>query len=347
VRPGIEDVARAAGVSTASVSRALRGLPGVTEATRARVVEVADALGYVASPSAASLATGRMRTVGIVAPWIDHWYHAGVIEGAEHTLRERGFDALLHTFDVERSRPGHALDARALRRRVDGVIVVGVALATAELASVERLGVPVVHVGAGVPGRVLVRIDDEAVARTATEHLLGLGHRVIGHVTASSDAGLPAEVRRAASAWRRWHGWRTTLADAGIGADDDLVQADRDGVAGGRASAAALLARRPDVTAVFAASDELAMGVVLAARDRGLRIPADLSVVGVDGHALGELVGLTTVEQPAAEQGSAAARALLDLVVGRRVASELIFPTRLVVRTSTGPPRPTPAGVRD
>lgn len=344
---GIDDVARAAGVSTASVSRALRGLPGVTEATRARVAEVANELGYVASPSAASLASGRMRTVGILAPWIDHWYHAAVIEGAESALRAQGFDALLHTFDIERARPGRTLDARALHRRVDGVLVVGVALGPAELASVRRLGVPVVHVGAGAPGHVLVRIDDEAVARTATGHLLGLGHRVVGHVSAASDASLPDEVRHAASAWRRWHGWHATLVDAGLGAGDDLVRVGRDGVAGGRASAAALLDQRPDVTAVFAASDELAMGVVLAARDRGLRIPDDLSVVGVDGHALGEVVGLTTVEQPAAEQGSAAARALLDLVVGRRVASELVFPTRLVVRTSTAPPRPTCAPARD
>lgn len=340
MKPGIDDVAREAGVSTASVSRALRGLPGVTDATRARVVEAADALGYVASPSASSLASGRMRTVGILAPWIDRWYHAAVIEGAERALRTRGFDALLHTFDTERTRSGRALEARALHRRVDGVLVVGVALGPAELVSVARLGVPVVHVGAGAPGRVLVRIDDEAVGRTATGHLLGLGHRVVGHVSAASDVCLPDEVRHAASAWRRWHGWQQTMVGAGLRAGDDLVVTERDGVAGGRASAAELLDRRPDVTAVFAASDELAMGVVLAAGDRGLRIPDDLSVIGVDGHALGELVGLTTIAQPAVELGSAAARVLLDLVVGRPVEHDLVFPTRLVVRTSTAPPRP-------
>ena len=87
MNPGISDVARAAGVSTASVSRALRGLPGVTDATRARVLEAAHKLGYVASPSAASLASGRMRTVGILTPWVDHFFHAAVIEGAERALR--------------------------------------------------------------------------------------------------------------------------------------------------------------------------------------------------------------------------------------------------------------------
>ncbi|HEX7806107.1 MAG TPA: substrate-binding domain-containing protein, partial [Cellulomonas sp.] len=103
-----------------------------------------------------------------------------------------------------------------------------------------------------------------------------------------------------------------------------------------------LLDRRPDVTALFAATDELAMGAVLAARERGLHVPDDLSVIGVDGHPLGELVSLTTMAQPAVEQGSAAARALLDVVVGLPVDEDIVFPTRLEDRGSTAPPRAVP-----
>jgi LacI family transcriptional regulator, repressor for deo operon, udp, cdd, tsx, nupC, and nupG len=342
VNPGISDVARAAGVSTASVSRALRGLPGVTDATRARVLGAAHALGYVASPSASSLASGRMRTVGIVTPWVDHYFHAAVIEGAERALRRLGFDALLHTFDVDRGRPRRALDAVALHRRVDGILVVGVALWPDEIVSIEAVGVPVVYVGSGAPGSVLVRIDDEATARTATAHLLGLGHRTIGHLAASWDDGLPHDVRQAAPAWRRLRGWRETLREAGLDAGEDLVVTGPDGVAGGRASTATLLDRRPDVTALFAATDELAMGAVLAARERGLQVPRDLSVIGVDGHPLGELVALTTMAQPAVEQGSAAARALLDVVVGRPVDRDIVFPTNFTDRGSTAPPRAAP-----
>ncbi|PVU84081.1 LacI family transcriptional regulator [Cellulomonas sp. WB94] len=342
MNPGISDVARAAGVSTASVSRALRGLPGVTEATRARVLETAHALGYVASPSAASLASGRMRTVGILTPWVDHFFHAAVIEGAERALRPLGFDALLHTFDANRGRPRRALDAVALHRRVDGILVVGVALGPDEIAAIDAVGVPVVYVGSGAPGSVLVRIDDEATARAATAHLVGLGHRVVGHLAASWDDGLPDDVRHAAPAWRRLRGWRETLREAGLDAVEDLVVTGPDGVAGGRASAAQLLDRRPDVTALFAATDELAMGAVLAARERGLHVPGDLSVIGVDGHPLGELVSLTTMAQPAVEQGAAAARALLDVVVGLPVDDDIVFPTRLEDRGSTAPPRLVP-----
>jgi DNA-binding LacI/PurR family transcriptional regulator len=338
---GIEDVARVAGVSTATVSRALRGLPGVAPSTRDQVLRAAHELGYVASPSAASLATGRTRTVGIISPWVNHWFYAEVIEGAEQALREHGFDALLHTFDMERERPRRRLDPGALRRRVDGVIVVGGPLVTDEVRAVEDLGVPVVFVGSGAPGHVLVRLDDERTAREATQHLLDLGHRVVGHVT-----GPVVDDGPTAPSWWRRLGWARALADAGFTAEGDLEVDGRYDVDGGRASTHTLLARRPDVTAVFAASDEMAMGVVLAARDLGLRVPEDLSVVGVDGHALGELVGLTTMAQPAVRQGGAAVRLLLDRVAGQPLGpGDVVFETHLVVRTSTAPPRAT-AGVR-
>jgi DNA-binding LacI/PurR family transcriptional regulator len=332
---GIEDVARVAGVSTATVSRALRGIPGVAPATRDHVLAVAHELGYVASPTAASLATGRTRTVGIISPWVNHWFHAEVIEGAEQALREHGYDALLHTFDMERERPRRRLDPGALRRRVDGVIVVGGPLVPDEVRVVEDLGVPVVFVGSGAPGHVVVRLDDARTARTATQHLLDLGHRVVGHVT-----GAVVDDGPSAPSWWRRVGWSGALAGAGLAADRDLEVDGRYDVDGGRASTHVLLDRRPDVTGVFAASDEMAMGVVLAARDRGLRVPEDLSVVGVDGHPLGELVGLTTVVQPAVRQGGAAARVLLDRVSGEPLPPrDVVFPTELLVRTSTAVPR--------
>ena len=144
------------------------------------------------------------------------------------------------------------------------------------------------------------------------------------------------------TAWRRLRGWRETLREAGLDAGEDLVATGPDGIAGGRASTNVLLDRRPDVTALFAATDELAMGAVLAARERGLHVPDDLSVIGVYGHPLGELVSLTTMAQPAVEQGSAAARALLDVVVGLPVDEDIVFPTRLEDRGSTAPPRAVP-----
>lgn len=331
---GIGDVARAAGVSTATVSRALRGLPNVSAETRERVRLVALQLGYVASPSAASLASGRMRTIGLLTPWVNRWFFANVIEGAERTLRAQGFDVLLYTFDVRREGERPRVDPDVLRRRVDGILVVGLPLAQDEVEALLTLGHPLVCIGWGDFGQVTVRLDDRATALAATRYLIGLGHRRIAHITGAPDDVSPwsPPVDRAA-------GWRDALTDAGLAVDPDLEEHGHFDIAGGRASMHALLERVPDVTAVFAASDEMAMGAILALRDHGLRAPEDISVMGVDGHDLGELVGLTTMAQPADEQGAAAAQLVLDMIAGVTPPREVVYPTVLMERTSTGPPR--------
>ncbi len=327
---GIVDVARAAGVSTATVSRALRGLPNVTEATRERVRRAADELGYVPSPSAASLASGRTRTIGLISPWVAHWFFANVIEGAERALRVEGFDALLYTFEVSRDVRRRRLDPDVLRRRVDGVLVVGLPLETEEVEELEDLGYPIVFVGAGAPGRVTVALDDVGTARRAVAHLAGLGHRVVAHLTGEPDDILPWS-----PAVRRAEGWRAEVRARGLVGPDGLEVHGHFDVAGGRASTHELLDRRPDVTAVFAASDEMAMGAILAVRDRGLRVPEDISVIGVDGNDMAAHLGLTTMAQNAHEQGVTAASMLLEMITGAPVPAEVVFPTVLTERGST------------
>jgi DNA-binding LacI/PurR family transcriptional regulator len=133
-------------------------------------------------------------------------------------------------------------------------------------------------------------------------------------------------------------GWRQALVAAGLTPDEELVVQGDFELEAARAATLGLLRAHPDVTAVFAASDEMAMGVVLAARALGLRVPDDLSVIGVDGHELGELIGLTTIAQPVQAQGTTAARLLLAMITGESAPNQVIFPTDLVVRTSTAPP---------
>lgn len=331
---GIVDVARVAGVSTATVSRALRGLPNVTDATRERVRRAAEELGYVASPSASSLASGRTRTIGLISPWVAHWFFAHVIEGAERTLRVEDFDALLYTFDVQRDIRRLQVDPDVLRRRVDGVLVVGMPMETTEVESLEALGYPMVFVGAGAPGRVTVGVDDVGTARRAVGHLADLGHRVVAHVSGEPDDTLPWS-----PAVRRAEGWRAAVVERGLAGPEGLEVHGHFDVAGGRASMHTLLDGRPDVTAVFAASDEMAMGAILAVRDRGMRVPQDVSVIGVDGHDMGEHLGLTTMAQNAHEQGMTAASMLLDMITGSPVPQEVVFPTHLVERSTTAPPR--------
>ena len=331
---GIEDVARAAGVSTATVSRALRGLPNVSADTRDRVRAAAAELGYVASPSAASLASGRTHTIGLISPSINRWFFANVIDGAERTLRAQGFDVLLYTFDSPGENPRARVDSDVLRRRVDGILVVGLPLAADEVAALLRLGRPLVCIGWGGHGQVTVRLDDRATAAAATNHLIALGHRRIAHLTGAPDDVAPSSppVERAA-------GWRDALTAAGIDVDPALERHGQFTVEGGRAAMRELIATAPDLTAVFAASDEMAMGAILALREAGLTVPADVSVIGVDGHDLGELVGLTTLAQPASEQGAAAARIVLAMIGGLVPPQEIIMSTEFVERTSTAPPR--------
>lgn len=330
---GIDDVARVAGVSTATVSRALRGLPNVSAQTRLRVEAAARELGYVASPSAASLASGRTRTIGLLTPWVSRWFFANVIEGAERALRRVGYDVLLYTFDVTRAQPRGRVDPSVLHRRVDGVLVVGLPLGDAEVGSLQSLGVPLAFVGSGREDHLTVRMDDYDAGVRATEHLISLGHRRIGHVT-----GPPDLERSWSPPLARRSGWQDALRGVGVVVDPAWEVHGNFGVEGGRASTHALLDAYPGLTAIFAFSDEVAMGVLLAARDRELDVPRELSVIGIDGHDLGELVGLTTVSQDASGQGAQAAELLLDLISRGSATMDgglHLHPTHLVRRGST------------
>jgi DNA-binding LacI/PurR family transcriptional regulator len=334
--PSIEDVARLAGVSTATVSRALRGLPHVTPATRALVQRTASALGYVPSRSAAALASGRTRTIGLVAPAISRWFFATAFEGAEHALRAADFDALLYSIP-DTGHPRTPFDADVLRRRVDAVVVASMSFGSDEVERLRSLNVPVVFVSVHQPGFAYVGIDDDAAADQATRHLMEYGHRVIGHIGGERGDDNPY-----APTPRRRAGWHRTLAAAGLEHGDDLDEAgDFTAESGGRA-AHALLDRRPDLTALFVASDEMAMGALQAAHERHLSPGQDISIVGIDGHNLGSLMGLTTVAQPAYDQGARAARFLLEALDGDYdPTASVLFDTTLIQRWSTGPaPQP-------
>jgi DNA-binding LacI/PurR family transcriptional regulator len=333
---GIKDVAREVEMSTATVSRALRGLPGVSESTRALVSDAARRLGYVASPTAASLASGRTRTVAVVVPHVTRWFFACVVSGAEEELREREYDLLLYNLAGTDAARHRVFETNLLEKRVDAVLVLSLAPTPDELTRLRRLALPVTFVGADVPGWATVRIDDEHAARTATRHLLGLGHRRIAYV--GGPGGLDFTTPTA-----RLEGYRATLAQAGLAADPRLELDGGFTIPGGVEAGRAALCRADRPTAVFAASDEMAIGVLRAARDLGLRVPEDVSVVGVDDHELAEFFGLTTVSQPVFEQGRVAARQVLDALDAeasehRWTPRQVLLDTQLRVRSTTGPP---------
>lgn len=334
---GIDDVARRAEVSTATVSRTLSGRGPVSPATRERVLSAASELGYVVSSSASSLASGRTRNVGVLVPILDRWFFTRVLSGIAETLQRHDYDMALYCLSADPAERRRVFETSLRRQRVDGVVMVSMAFSDGETAQLGALGLPVIAMGGHLPGPPSLAVDDVAVARHATEHLIALGHRDIAHIGLhpqfEGDFHIPTQRRR---------GFEAAMTAAGLGFADDRYAAADFTMAGGHEAARRLLtdaAARP--TAIFAASDEMAIGAILAARELGLRVPADLSVVGVDGHDLGEFFGLTTIDQFPRRQGSRVAAAILAELGEDVPAAPLALDFSLVQRSSTAPP---PAG---
>jgi DNA-binding LacI/PurR family transcriptional regulator len=330
----IKDVARDVDMSTATVSRALRGLQGVSEQTRERVLESALRLGYVPSPSAAGLASGHTRTVAVIVPRVTQWFFASVVQGAEEVLRERGYDLLLYNLAGEASTRHRVFETGLLSKRVDAVLVLSLKPSPQELARLAQLGRPVTIVGADMPGWATVRIDDHGAAATATQHLLDLGHKRIGYVGGATEGVLDFTAPSA-----RLAGYRCTLERAGQPPRPELEADGAFTVAGGLRAARELLSAPNPPTAIFAASDEMAIGALRAARELGVRVPEDVSVIGIDDHEMASYFDLTTVSQPVHEQGRVAATQVLAALTGEDWHPEqVILPTELVVRGTTARP---------
>lgn len=331
----IDEVARAAGVSTATVSRALSGRGHVSAATKARVETAAKNLGYVVSASASSLASGRTRNIGVLVPFLDRWFFSTVLSGIASALTRRGYDMTLYSLSADRDERQSIFETLLRRQRVDGVIAIAIELGDEETGRLIELGLPVIAIGGPNPRLTTLTVDDVAVARLATEHLIALGHRKISHIGASPEFDIDFHIPT-----HRRQGFELALADAGIPASPALFEPADFTIEGGFRAAKQLLGRpgeRP--TAIFAASDEMAIGALLAARELGYRVPEDLSVVGLDGHELGEFFRLTTVDQFPLGQGERAAAAILAELESRDAGTPTpepgSLPYELIVRGST------------
>lgn len=327
----IEDVAKLAGVSIATVSRSLRGLPDVAAATRDKVLTAARELDYVASPFAARLASGRSSTIGIVVPFVHRWFFAEVLGAVELTLSEAGYDLLLHNLGNSAGRE-RFFTTLPVRKRVDAVVVVSLALSEDEVEALTSLDLPIGLLGAAHPGFFSVRIDDVAAAKQAVEHLVSLGHRRIALIGGDTD-----DPMRFTPPHHRLTGYRETLLAAGITPDDSLERLGYFTVDGGEAAMRDLLALPERPTAVFAESDEMAYGAIRAIRKAGLRIPEDIAVMGFDDHATADVLDLSTIRQPVADQGRRLATALLECLADQTEANDVVLDTTLVVRGSTVP----------
>jgi LacI family transcriptional regulator, repressor for deo operon, udp, cdd, tsx, nupC, and nupG len=326
----IRDVAQAAGVSTATVSRALRGLPHVDPETRERVRRVAAELDYVVSPSASRLASGRTGTVAVITPFIDRWFFSTLLSGISDVLQESDVDLLVYEVGDPATSPGLPAERR-LRGRVDGVIVVTLPTDAPRIADMLEIGLPTSFVGVRWPGVPSVCIDDAAAGRMATQHLINLGHERIGIISGRPQAST-SQANRAL-------GYTTAMEGAGLVCDPSLEAFGYFTVAGGESAMTSLLSQPQPPTAVFAMSDDMAFGAIRALQRHGIRPGADIAIASIDGHDLAELLDLTTVGQPVAQMGRMAADALLARMLGQEIdgPDEITVPTTLVVRGSTVP----------
>jgi LacI family transcriptional regulator, repressor for deo operon, udp, cdd, tsx, nupC, and nupG len=328
-RARIEDVATLAGVSVATVSRALRDLPNVADSTRHRVQEAATALEYRADPAASRLATGRSRSVAVVVQLLNGWYSSHVVAGVEAVCAESGYDTIvIGVGPGSRDRDVFAGSA-AIHRRVDAIIFVDVRISPAELQALAEHSLSVVSVGHELPEIASVGIDDVEVGRIATRHLIDLGHRRIGLI--HGPAELPLVVPS-----RRQTGFEDTMRAAGLEPDPELYIAGNFTIQDGADALNTLMDRSDPPTAIFALADEMAFGVMLAAEERGIRIPEDLSLIGVDDHDVAPVLGLTTVHQDVAEHGARAARLVVaQLDRGIEPKDPDPAPIRLIIRRTT------------
>lgn len=337
---GIAEVAARAGVSKATASRALSGSGYVSETTRARVRDAADALGYVPSAGAVGLATGRTQNIGVVMPYLNRWFFAEVLEGIQQALLERGLDLTL--YDAKPGTPGREriFGDFLARKRFDGLIAVGLEPVDQEIDQLTQIGRPIVSVVGTGEETSVVAVDDDHAARRATEHLIELGHRDIAFVGGSPHSHW-AHVDQ-----ERLAGYRHAMREAGL---SEFVRHAHSEVSlpGGYAAAADLLGdtrRRP--TAIVGVCDEVAIGTIIAARRLGIQVPSSFSVVGIDDHEFADMFALTTLQQVPREQGAAAVEVLLaEIADPGRARTVVRTPARLIMRNSTAtPPLGAPAG---
>jgi DNA-binding LacI/PurR family transcriptional regulator len=329
--PSMTDVASLAGVSHQTVSRVLAGHPNVRAQTRARVLAAIEELGYRPNRAARALATGRTRTLGVVSMNSTLYGPASMLYGIEEAASQVNYSVTVASLrSIDRASLRQAVD-RLLGDAVDGVVVIAPLVSAGQELGELPPGVPVVAVDGdpGIPGTV-VRIDQEAGARAATEHLLAAGHRTVWHLAGPSD-WLDARARMA--------GWRAALREAGA-EEPPLLTGDWS--AGSGYQAGQVLARVQELTGVFVANDQMALGVLRALSEHGRRVPGDISVVGFDDIPESGYFTppLTTVRQDFGEVGRRSLRALLSQIDGcADAAQQILIDTKLIVRQSTARPR--------
>ncbi|WP_158542809.1 LacI family DNA-binding transcriptional regulator [Phytoactinopolyspora halophila] len=322
----LRTIAEHAGVHTSTVSRALRQ-PDRADPTARRIQSIAAELGYRPDLAAASLRTRRSGTIGMLVHRLTDVVQAILFEAVEHTALELGYQAIVaNTYDAvaEQYRRAELM----LARRVDGLVLADAHLTPGYIAWVHERGVPFVLVNRRTGDYPSVTLDDYLAGQLAGSHLAGLDHTVVAVLAGLAHSSASSE---------RASGCLDASRERGVQIEDDLVEGTRLDASSGRAAMRRILARRPDVTAVFAVNDFDALGAVIALREAGREPGRDVAVVGCNDVPVAEAAQLTTIRSPHTTMGATATRLLMDVIDQGRVESVRLSP-ELVVRATSCPP---------
>jgi LacI family transcriptional regulator len=325
----LHDVCKRAGVSTATVSRVINHSPLVTDVTRARVLEAMRSLGYSPSHAARTLARQRSELIGVVFPHIASGFFTEVLGGINEVAAEHNFH-LMTAFSHGLSDEEQFVKRLLTERRVDGLILMNLLLSDEFVAEAARGGIPIVLIDRPVEGSDLfaVSMDNRAGAEAAMGHLLGHGYRRVAILTGPGDSF---------DAQHRFEGCRAALGRAGIPESQVLLWKGSFTEKSGRAAIEGWLAQgRALPEAIFATNDAMALGALGALRERGLRVPDDVALVGFDDTESARHLELTSVRVPMQEMGRAAAEAAIEQISSRQAQPSRVLDTELVVRRSCG-----------
>ena len=331
----IRDVARSAGVSIATASRVLNGSELVTEATRKRVLQVVDELQFTPSSSARRLSLGRTMTITVVTWSVTRPQAVERLRGVDAVLSDSEFDLVIYNVETVEKRD-QDMRTLPLAQRTDGMLLISLPPRPEDIARLASASVPVVVVDVHSPTlRGLPRVmgDDVAGGELAVSHLLGLGHRNVGYIGDAFENPFGFTSSR-----DRFAGYERALASAGIAPRPEWIALGAHGRYEARELACRLLSGPDRPTAIFAASDTQALGVIAAAHEVGLDVPGDLSIVGYDDIEAAEYVGLTTIRQRLFESGRLGAQLLLKEIEQRSdVPISTDLPPDLVIRATSSP----------
>jgi DNA-binding LacI/PurR family transcriptional regulator len=328
---GVVEIADKAGVSPATVSRALRGLHHVNERTRAKIVAAAMELNYPLRPDLIPHdLVKRTNRIAVIAPYISRWFFSQAINGIEQSLREAGMDLLLYNFSQVDARQ-RIFQQKQLRGKVDAIIVVSMPPTDEEFTSLLSLGIPITTIGFTHEGCSSVAINDLEGGRIATRHLTDLGHREIAILSGQRETAYNFVVSE-----ERTLGYLDVLNSVGVEWNPELEIRGDFNIYTSEIAMDSFLRRKKLPTAIFCHSDEMAFGALKSIQKRGMRVPEDMSVIGFDDHEIAQYIGLTTVSQPPQFEGQmAAASAIAEVSNPSIERKNLIVPTTLVVRETT------------